>query len=741
MKRQLSFLFVLALGVLLSLPATAQQQRKKVGVVLSGGGAKGVAHIGALKVIEEAGIPIDYIVGTSMGSIIGGLYSIGYTPQQLDSMVRKQDWTFLLSDRVKRSSMSLNERERSEKYVLSLPFTKSPKDVISGGFIKGQNLANLFSDLTVGYHDSIDFNKLPIPFACVSEDVVDGSEIVFHDGVLSTAMRASMAIPGVFTPVRLDSMVLIDGGLKNNYPVDVAKAMGAEIIIGVDVQNDLKKAGQLSSASDILMQIVGLTSQDNYKKNVAMTDTYIKVDVDGYSSASFTPAALDTLMHRGEEAAKDQWASLQSLKKKIGIAPDFKPEAHGPYNSFSGAQTLFVKEITFSGMEDDDKSWMIRKCNLKENGEISVDQIEKALSILRGSKSYSNASYTLIETPEGYLLNFLMEEKYEKIINLGIRFDSEEIASLLVNATANLKTRIPSTLSVTGRLGKRYAARIDYTLEPIQMRNINFSYMFQYNDINIYNGGDRAYSTTYKYHLGEFGFSDVWYKNLRFGFGTRFEYFKYKDFLFNQPEISSEINLKAKSELFISYYAQLRYNTFNKGYFPSKGSNFGAAYSLYTDNFAKYRDHAPFSALNASWESVFSVTNRFAILPSVYGRILIGQDIPYAFENALGGDVFGRYITQQLPFAGVNNIELTERSIIVSGLKLRQRMGSKHYVTLTGNFALCDDNFFKLLKGKAIYGFSLGYGMDSLFGPLEASLGYSNVSEDVGFYVNLGFSF
>lgn len=741
MKRQLSFLFVLALGVLLSLPATAQQQRKKVGVVLSGGGAKGVAHIGALKVIEEAGIPIDYIVGTSMGSIIGGLYSIGYTPQQLDSMVRKQDWTFLLSDRVKRSSMSLNERERSAKYVLSLPFTKSPKDVISGGFIKGQNLANLFSDLTVGYHDSIDFNKLPIPFACVSEDVVDGSEIVFHDGVLSTAMRASMAIPGVFTPVRMDSMVLIDGGLKNNYPVDVAKAMGAEIIIGVDVQNDLKKAGQLSSASDILMQIVGLTSQDNYKKNVAMTDTYIKVDVDGYSSASFPASALDTLMHRGEDAAKDQWASLQSLKKKIGIAPDFKPEAHGPYNSFSGAQTLFVKEITFSGMEDDDKSWMIRKCDLKENGEISVDQIEKALSILRGSKSYSNASYTLIETPEGYLLNFLMEEKHEKIVNLGIRFDSEEIASLLVNATANLKTRIPSTLSVTGRLGKRYAARIDYTLEPIQMRNINFSYMFQYNDINIYNGGDRAYSTTYKYHLGEFGFSDVWYKNLRFGFGTRFEYFKYKDFLFNQPEISSEINLKAKSELFFSYYAQLRYNTFNKGYFPSKGSNFGAAYSLYTDNFAKYRDHAPFSALNASWESVFSVTNRFAILPSVYGRILIGQDIPYAFENALGGDVFGRYITQQLPFAGVNNIELTERSIIVSGLKLRQRMGSKHYVTLTGNFALCDDNFFKLLKGKAIYGFSLGYGMDSLFGPLEASLGYSNVSDDVGFYVNLGFSF
>ena len=125
---------------------------------------------------------------------------------------------------------------------------------------------------------------------------------------------------------------------------------------------------------------------------------------------------------------------------------------------------------------------------------------------MRGSHSYSSASYTLTDTPEGYHLNFLLEEKYEKRINLGIRFDSEEIASLLINATADLKTHIPSRLSLTGRLGKRYAARIDYTLEPMQQRNFNFSYMFQYNDINIYDEGERAYNTTYKYHLAEFGF-------------------------------------------------------------------------------------------------------------------------------------------------------------------------------------------------------------------------------------------
>ena len=738
MKKQIFSTLVLSIGILLPFSLHSQEQRKKVGVVLSGGGAKGMAHIKALKVIEEAGIPIDYIAGTSMGDIVGGLYAIGYTTEQLDSMVRKQDWTFLLSDRIKRSAMSLTDRERSEKYTVSIPFTKTPKDAATGGLMKGQNLANLFSDLTVGYHDSIDFNKLPIPFACVAANVVNGEQIVFHDGILSTAMRASMAIPGVFTPVRQDSMVLVDGGIVNNYPADVVKAMGADIIIGVDVQNALKKADKLNSVPDILGQIVDITCQSNHEKNVDLTDTYIRVNVEGYSSASFTPAAIDTLMRRGEEAAKEQWNSLLALKKKIGIAEDYTQKQHGPYSSLSNARTVYVTDISFSGVEVDDKKWLMKKCNLKENSDITTQQIEQALYQLRGSQSYSSASYTLKETPEGYHLNFLLQEKYERRINLGIRFDSEEIASLLVNATADLKTHIPSRLALTGRLGKRYAARIDYTLEPMQQRNFNFSYMFQYNDINIYEEGDRAYNTTYKYHLAEFGFSDVWYKNFRFGLGLRFEYYKYKDFLFKKPEIS---DLKVESEHFLSYFAQVQYNTYDKGRFPSKGSDFRAAYSLYTDNMAQYNEHAPFSALNASWASVIPVTRRFSIIPSIYGRILIGRDFPYPLQNAIGGDVPGFYIPQQLPFAGVTNLELMDNTIMIASIKFRQRMGAIHYLTLTGNYGLTDSNFFDILKGKQLFGVSAGYGMDSIFGPLEISLGYSNQTDKGSCFVNLGYYF
>lgn len=738
MKKQISALIVLVALSFALLPLHAQKQRKKVGVVLSGGGAKGVAHIKALKVIEEAGIPIDYIAGTSMGAIVGGLYAIGYTPAQMDSMVRKQDWTFLLSDRVKRSSMSLTDREQSEKYIISIPFTKTPKESAAGGIMKGQNLANLFTDLTMGYHDSIDFNRLPIPFACVAANLVNGEPVVFRSGVLSTAMRASMSIPGAFSPVRMDSMVLVDGGIVNNYPADVAKAMGADIIIGVDVQNTLKTASELTGVSDILGQVIDLTCHANHEKNKSLTDTYIRVNVDGYSSASFNRTAIDSLMHRGEEAARAKWSSLMELKKKIGLPSDYKPTPHGPFSSLSNVRTIYVKDISFSGVDADDKKWLIKKCNLKENSTITTKQIEQALFQLRGSQSYSNANYTLTETPEGYLLNFELEEKYEKQISLGIRFDSEEIASLLVGATARLSTRVPSRVAFTGRLGKRYAARLDYIVEPVQQRNFNISYLFQYNDINIYDNGERAYNTTYKYHLAEFGFSDVWYKNLRFGLGLRFEYYKYKDFLFKKPELAS---LSVESQHFLSYFAQLHYNTYDKGYFPHRGSDFRAAYSLYTDNMAQYNDHAPFSALSASWTSVIPVTRRFTILPSLCGRILIGKDFPYPLKNAVGGETEGFYIPQELPFAGTTNLELLDNSLIIGSVKFRQRMGAIHYLTLTGNYGLTESNFFDILKGKQLFGISMGYGMNSAFGPLEISFGYSNLTDKASCFVNLGYYF
>lgn len=734
-----STLLIIAGILCASFPSVAQtHSRKKVGVVLSGGGAKGMAHIGVLKVIEEAGIPIDYIVGTSMGSIIGGLYSIGYSPGQLDSMVRQQDWTFLLSDKIPRSEQNMAEREVSEKYVFSLPFGKNAKTEVSGGLIKGQNLANLFSELTVGYHDSIDFNKLPIPFACVSENIVNGNEVNFHNGVLATAMRASMAIPGVFTPVRLDSMVLVDGGVVNNYPVNVARDMGADLIIGVDVQSDLKPAGELNSTGSILGQLINLMGLQQYKKNLKETDTYIKVNVEGYSAASFTPNAIDTLIHRGEEAALAQKHALMQLKHKLGLDSTYKPKAVPAY-PYSPNRKVYVREITFDGLDEKDKKWLLKRCDLKENSEISIRRIEEATAILCSNLEYSNASYNLPEVPGGgYNLHFQLSKKYENKLNVGIRFDSEETASLLINVTSNFRRKVPTTLSLTGRLGKRYAARIDYSFEPAPLKSIGLAYMFQYNDINFYRYGDRTHNSTFRYHLGEFSFSDVWYKNIRFAVGLRYELYDYDKFLYQEGG-SNEFNVG--TEHFFSYFAQMHYESFDKAYFPSKGISARASYSLFTDNFTGYDGHAPFSSIKGYCEGVIRITNRFSLLPAIYGRFLIGKDIPYSKLNVMGGDVPGRFLSQQLPFIGINNVELMKNALLIGNMKFRQRMGNIHYLTLTGNYALSARKLRFMLEEDTMFGCGIGYGLDSMFGPLEASLNYANRANKVSMYINLGFKF
>lgn len=730
----------LTIALLLSFTVTPTDahtypSRKKVGLVLSGGGAKGMAHIGAIKVIEEAGIPIDYVVGTSMGSIIGGLYSIGYTPEQLDSMVRVQDWMFLLSDQIQRKDMNLMEREADEKYVISVPFSKKAIKDVTGGLIKGQNIDNLFSELTLGYHDSLSFNKLPIPFACVAENLVKGQEYVFHEGVLSTAMRASMAIPGVFTPVRLDSMVLVDGGVVNNYPVNVAKQMGADIIIGVDVQSELKPANELDNAGTILGQLIDLMGQDNYLKNLKQTDVLIKVNVKGYSAASFSRTAVDSLIHRGLQAAEGKKDALMALKKKIGVPADYRPQRKHTYEP---VEWVMIRDIRFKGLDEEDTEWVMKRCGLEENTFNSIQRIEGATSIILANTSYSNISYKLLQNNDGtYDLNYTLDKKNESRINLGVRFDSEEIASVLINIRTTLKSKLPSYVSASVRLGKRYGAQLAYGIETSPLSTLGLSYQYTYNDIDYHQSGKRSFATTFDHHKAEISYSNVWLRNFRFGMGVKYELYDYGRFLHIIGNQGFEVN----KEHFFNYFANLHYETYNKAYFPSKGVKFHASYSLNTDNFLKYKDDTPFSTASGSFEGVVPVTSRFAIIPSIHGRLIFGKNIPFSKMNVMGGDTREQYLPDQLPFFGTNQVQLMNDNLLIGGMKFRQKIGGIHYLTLAGNYALSSGKIKNILKEESMFGCSVGYGMDSMFGPLEASLNYTNHSDEVGFYINLGYKF
>jgi NTE family protein len=673
-------LLILSLFLLSTVLPAQQKPRKRVAVVLSGGGAKGMAHIGALRVIERAGIPVDIITGTSMGSIIGGLYSIGYDSHRLDSMVRVQDWSFVLSDRDDVKNKSLSDRHRQNTYMLMKTFTLDKEKNIAetGGVIQGKNLSVLFNKLTAGYHDSIDFNKLPIPFACVATNIIDNTEYDFHSGVLAQAMRTSMSIPAAFAPIRKGGMMLVDGGLRNNYPADIARQMGADVIIGVTVQGPPKTADDLRKGSDILGQIVDVNCKNKYDDNLAMTDVAIRVNTKGYNAASFNDVAIDTLIRRGEDEAMKHWDELIALKKVIGIDSTFVP----------------------------------RKIEL--NPATALPDTASVAPV-----SLKNTSNQLLA-------------------GLGVRFDTEEMVALQINGIYKPKNS-PMNIEATLRLGKRIMGRLDANLNPSGMNKMRLSYIFRHNDVNIYNGGSRDFNMTYNYHAVDFSVFDFNIRNFNVNLGARFDYYNYHDVLIGTHTDADFDHLS--DEHYFSYYLNVNYNSEDKWSFPTRGAKFLAGYAYYNDNFVDYKGHIGFSMLKAMWRMSFPLNSRLTLQPMAYGRMLFGKDIPYSQYNMVGGMWFDHYIDHQMPLAGMGYMEHTDDQFTALQMKLQQRIADNNYVLVAVSGAQHSNKLKDLLNDTPILGGEIGYFYNTILGPLGATLGYSSKTKEPYFYINLGFEF
>ncbi len=729
-------LAVLVLCLLVAVGSLAGE-RRKVGVVLSGGGAKGMAHIGVLKVIERAGIPVDYVVGTSMGAIVGGLYSIGYDANTLDSLVRCQDWRYLLSDMVEPHNQSMRGRYNQSTYLLSRPIIRTTGLAAEGGLVSGHNLSNLFSWLTVGYHDSISFDNLPIPFACVATDMVDYSEVVFRSGWLSQAMRASMAIPGVFTPVRIDSMVLVDGGLKNNYPVDVARGMGADLIIGVTLQKPARKASELNNAMDILLQLVDFSVKNKFDDNVSHTDVQVAVDAEKFTSMSFSPRAIDSLITIGEEAAMAQWDSLMALKRAIGLDSAYAPPPRHRAASAGKPQRVRLAVVDFEGVSSGDSRYLRRKFGIAEGDSVSAETLEAVMASLRSDLMYSSAEYSLRQMAGGYWLRIVAGRRKVTQLNLGVRFDTEETVALQANSDFRLPTRLPVEVSVTGRLGRRYMANVAATVMPANRGNWTVDYTFRYNDINIYDEGRRDFNVTYDYHSLTLGLISFNLRNFTLDLAARWENFNYGTMLSGEERSGMVFG----DEHLYSYNLWLHYNSENDRYFTTRGASLEAGYSLYTDDFVHYRSGDPVHVVGGRWRFALRLTDRFALQPSVYGRMLLGGEKPWCLSNFIGGDFAGHYVEQQMPFAGIGNIEMADNALVAVGLKAQQRIMDNNYVMVRASFALDADKLRYLWQSPLLHGYQLSWAYNSMFGPVNANLGYSSKSKRVFFYLNLGFEF
>ena len=712
--------------------------RKKVAVVLSGGGAKGMAHIGALKVLERAGIPIDIVTGTSMGSIIGGLYAIGYNAQSLDSMVRVQDWSYVITDRENLRRQSLNDRRKQNTYVYSTGMTIGKRNMQAGGIIKGKNLAELFQRLCTGYTDSIDFtHDLRIPFACVATNIIDNSEVDFHSGRLPQAMRASMAIPAAFSPVRMGDKVLVDGGLKNNYPADIAREMGADIIIGVTVQGAPKEAADLVGTMSILSQIIDVNCKNKYEENLAITDLHLSVDTKGYGSASFSQAAIDTLIRRGEEVAMRHWDDIIALKKRIGIDDSFRPVILQPLRPQVMTEKRRVIGFVFENMTPQDERFLKQKFHISRIDSIDASLEQQITTSMRVDLFYQTAESRLI--PEGDGVRVVLSAGNRKSVQLhaGVRYDTEEYAALQLGLDIPFKTAIPVNADITLRLGKRLKARGEITAHPRSFSRPTFSYSFSRNDVDLYIKGDLDYNIRYNQFQAEvlpFNFN---LSRFNLQMGLRWDYMHYR----NKLGSAAAKEFTLENEHFFSYRARAEYNSEDNWYFPSRGARFKAEYAYLTDDFARLEDQAGMSEVSAHWRMSFTLGSRFTLQPMVYGRLLFGKTVPLVFSNAIGGNWFGHYVEQQMPFAGVGNVEYVDDQFVAAQLQAQQRMGSNHYALLRVAGAQYAEKTAQLLDHHTLFGVQAAYYYDTMFGPAGITIGYSNRTEKPYVFLNLGFVF
>ncbi|MBO4551448.1 MAG: patatin-like phospholipase family protein, partial [Bacteroidaceae bacterium] len=598
--------------------------RKKVAVVLSGGGAKGMAHIGVLKVLEKAGIPIDIVTGTSMGSIVGGLYAIGYNANSLDSIVRMQDWSYVISDREDMRRQSLSDIQKQNTYFFTTGMTlgkhrkQGRGESIGGGLIKGKNLAELFQKLCVGYTDSLDFSKdLRIPFACVATNIIDNSEIDFHSGRLPQAMRASMSIPAAFAPVRTGDMVLVDGGLKNNYPADIAREMGADIIIGVTVQGAPKVAEDLGGTMSILSQIIDVNCKNKLDENLAITDLHLQVDTKGYGSASFSAVAIDTLIRRGEELAMRHWDDIIALKQRIGIDESFRPAVLHPLRPKVMTEKQHITGYSFENMTPQAERFLRQKFHLNKIDSIDAGLEQELTTSMRIDLFYQTAECRLVPENDGVRVVLLAGNRKSVQFHAGARYDIEEHAAVQLGLDVPFKTAVPINADFTLRLGKRLVTRAELTVHPRSFTRPTFSYTFFRNDIDIYFNGDLDYNIRYNQFQAELLPFNFNLRHFNFRAGLRWDFMHYRDML--GSETSRQVSLK--NEHFFSYRGRMNYNSEDNWYFPTRGARFNAEYAYLTDNFVQLDDQAGMSEVKANWRMSFPIGRRFAIQPMLYGRL------------------------------------------------------------------------------------------------------------------------
>lgn len=731
------FYFLLLVSCFFSTFGNAQDtiKKPKIGLVLSGGGAKGFSHIGVLKEIEKAGIKIDYIGGTSMGAVIGGLYAAGYNAEQLDSIFIKTDFDELIQDFVPRNNKTFYEKRNDEIYALTLPF-QNLKISVPKGLSKGLYNYNLISKLTHNIRHIRDFSQLKIPFLCIATDVETGEEKVFKSGSLPLVLLASGAFPSLFSPVEIDGRLYIDGGVANNYPVEEVKKMGADIIIGVDVQDGLKNRDNLNGATGVLVQISNYQMIEKMKGKKELTDVYIKPDIESYSVISFDQGP--EIIQKGVDAVavvREKFESLGSNYNKVS-------------KKLNITDSIFIHNIVIKGLKDYTRSYVLGKLRFEQGKKISYSDLHSGINNLNATQNFSGINYELSKVNDLDILHFEVKENPVKTyLKFSLHYDDLFKTGALVNLTKKKLFLKNDVASIDVILGDNFRYNFDYYID--NGFHWSFGIKSKLNEFNTNSKNDfsndkvlsllNLKSINIKYsELSNFAYiQTIFAQKFLLGVGLEHKFIK-----ITSNTIQNTKTYFDKSD-YLSANGFIKFDALDNKYFPKKGWYFyGDVQSFFSSSDYK-KDFKKFTNVKGDIAYVKSFYNKIAVKIQTEAGFVLGTNGNNLFDFALGGYGFNRFNNFK-HFYGYDFLELSGDSYIKSSFTLDYEILKKQHLNFTANYANIGNNIFDTknwISKPQSSGYGLGYGIETLLGPIEIKHSWSPETRNHYTWFSVGFWF
>lgn len=721
-----------------------ETEAPKIGLVLSGGGAKGFAHIGVLKVIDSLGIKIDYVAGTSMGAIIGSLYASGYSGQQLEDLFNTVDFDELINDEFPREAKSFYERESEEKYAINLPFDNF-KIKLPSGLSRGQNVYNLLYQLMLPVNEVRDFEKLPIPFFCMATNIETGESLILDKGRLAEAVTASGALPSIFQPVTIGDKILIDGGVTNNFPIEELKTKGMDIIIGVDVQDDLRDREALKTAPEILLQINNFRTINAMKDKASMADIYIKPDIANFSVLSFDEG--EDIIANGEAAARDNIDALNKIKISQ------KDTVNRPYLKI--IDSIKIESIDIDGNERYTRAYLLGKLKLRGNETVSYEDFKERINNIIATNNFETFRYQLepADSVNKYRLKGkIKESEATTFLKLGIHYDDLYKSAILANLTKKRLLLDNDIASLDIILGDNSRFNFDYFIDKGFYVSLGVKSRFNQFDKKINPQLALEESSPLLDNLNKIDVSLQDFTNQIY-IQTLFR----KDFSLRigaehkRLKITSETLLSENQEDdfifentdYFSVFGKLKYDSYSHPIFPKSGAYFSGDFHWYLNASDFISGFEPFSIAKADLGYAFSFSKKVALKTETSGGFRIGEASTTTLDFALGGYA-NNFINNFYNFYGYDFVDITGDSFVKACFTLDYEWLKNHHITLAANYANVENGLFETgnwLTSPDYTGYALGYSLETFIGPLEAKYTYSpDTGEDYWFF-NLGFWF